>query len=166
MNQTHIHLVLNHFPIVGSLIGTLLLLWGLISRNFQLQKTASVILLVMSVLAIPVFLTGEAAEHTVENIAGISNAAVEAHEDSAKISIWFMVASGFAALMALVMYWRKNLVFKTLFAATFFISIASFGAIAWTGYTGGQVRHTELATNASTAGEVNAIESDKKTDDD
>ncbi|RYG28276.1 MAG: hypothetical protein EOO01_40005 [Chitinophagaceae bacterium] len=157
MSQTHIHLILNHFPIVGSLIGTLLLLWGLISKNIQLQKAASIVLVIMSVLAIPVFLTGEAAEETVENIAGVSEALIESHEDSAKISIWFMVASGITGLFALFMYWRKNLIYKHLFAATFFVSILAFGTIAWTGYTGGQIRHTELGT-ATTGGGTDAME--------
>ena len=70
MDSTHIHLVLTHFPIVGILLGIAILASGLIIKNKVLKNTAFVTFILMAIVAIPVFLTGEAAEETVEKIIG------------------------------------------------------------------------------------------------
>ena len=54
MNQTHIHLLLNHFPIIGTLIGSCLLLWGIIKKNGHTKSIAAFLLAVMALIAIPV----------------------------------------------------------------------------------------------------------------
>ena len=38
MDATHIHLVLTHFPIVGTLIGIGVLIYGQIIRDSNIQK--------------------------------------------------------------------------------------------------------------------------------
>ena len=145
MNPTHIHLVLNHFPIVGGIIGFLILTWSTISKNVALQKVAATVLVFMAVLAIPVFLTGEPAEHAVERLPGISESLIEAHEDAAKISFWLMMLTGVVALLALFMKTKNRDLSKNLLLATLFVSMVSTGAMAYTGYTGGKIRHTEIS---------------------
>lgn len=38
MDLTHLHLMINHFPIIGTLIGTLLMAYALFSKQAHLQK--------------------------------------------------------------------------------------------------------------------------------
>ncbi len=147
MNSTHIHMLLNHFPIIGTIIGSTLLLWGIIKNQQNLKTTSAALLAIMAAIAIPVFLTGEPAEETVEKINGVSETMIELHEDAAKIAIWIMEITGLLALIS-IFFSRKNYrVAKTLFVSTLLFSILSFAAMARTGYYGGQIRHTELSPN-------------------
>ncbi|MBL0274197.1 MAG: hypothetical protein IPQ06_14300 [Chitinophagaceae bacterium] len=149
MNATHFHLLLNHFPVVGTLIGSLLLLWGIIRKQNTIKSVAAVILAVMAALAIPVFLTGEPAEESVEDLPGVSEALIGLHEDAATIAIWLMGVTGMASLVALIAAWKKNKAANLLFVITFFLSAVCFAAMARTGYYGGQIRHTEIRNDGT-----------------
>ena len=67
MDQTHVHLVLTHFPIVGTIIGIGIMAYGVLAKNDAIKKTALIIFILMALLTIPVFLTGEAAEEIETN---------------------------------------------------------------------------------------------------
>lgn len=155
MNQTHIHLLLNHFPIIGTLIGSCLLLWGIIKKNENIKSISAVLLACMALVAIPVFLTGEPAEESVEHIGGISEQVIELHEEAAEIAIWLMGITGLVSLAALLMSFRKAKQAGTVFILAFILSAVSFASMARTGYLGGQIRHTEISNVAGNGGQVN-----------
>ena len=110
----------------------------------------------MALLAIPVFLTGEPAEESVEGLAGVSEALIEQHEEAAERAIWLMEALGVLALAALALGWRKSTLTNTLILLSFILSLATFGAMASAGYLGGQIRHTEIRSGATAAGNEQA----------
>ena len=150
MNQTHIHLLLNHFPIIGTLIGSCLLLWGIIKKNGHTKSIAAFLLAVMALIAIPVFLTGAPAEESVEGIAGISENMISLHEEAAEIAIWLMGITGIISLAALFMAWKKHKQANNVFLVAFIFSAVCFASMARTGYLGGQIRHTEISNPANT----------------
>lgn len=173
MNGTHIHLLLNHFPIIGALIGTILLLWGIIRKQENIRSAGAVIIVIMTLLAIPVFLTGETAEETVEGIAGISETMLEEHEDAGKLAFWIMIVTGIAAFSALIIARSRRQLAGTFYTVVLLISLVSFGFMARAGYLGGQIRHTELSDTAllNTGGgenneEENKAGKDKEKEDD
>ena len=51
------------FPIIGTLIGSTLLLWGILRREQQLKSAGAFILVAMAAISFPVYLTGEPAEN-------------------------------------------------------------------------------------------------------
>ena len=85
MDSTHLHLILNHFPIIGSVIAVFILMYGTYKNYIPLQKVALVLIVVLSIIAIPVFLTGEPAEASVENLPGVSELVIEEHEEAAEL---------------------------------------------------------------------------------
>ncbi len=87
MDATHFHLVSTHFPIVGTIIGIGILAYGNYSNNDSIQKVALITFIAMAILTIPVFLTGEEAEETVEHISGVSETIIEEHEELAEKAI-------------------------------------------------------------------------------
>jgi uncharacterized membrane protein len=167
MNTTHIHLLLNHFPIIGTLIGSSLLLWGIIRKQDSTKSIAAAVLVVMALIAIPVFLTGEPAEESVEKLAGVSENAISLHEEAAEIAIWLMGITGIVSLAALLVAWQKRKMINSFFVFAFVLSAICFAAMARTGYLGGQIRHTEIQ-NGNTSGEQvdNEKEKEKKEDKD
>jgi uncharacterized membrane protein len=178
MNATHIHLLLNHFPIIGTLIGSALLIWGFIRKQDNIKIAACIIIVIMALMAIPVFLTGEPAEDAVENLPGIAENIIEEHEEAAQFAIWILGFTGLMALVSLIGYKMKHKLVRTAFTLTLILSVLGFAAMARTGYTGGQVRHTELRSNTGTGDSVSGEQEagsneqrknekqDKKDDDD
>lgn len=149
MNATYIHLLLNHFPIIGSLIGSALLFWGIVRKQQAVQSAALIMIILMAALAIPVFLTGEPAEESVEKLPGVSESMMELHEEAAKIAMILLSITGLLAFISLLAYSIKSRYYKFLLYVTFSASIIAAAAMARTGYYGGRIRHSEIVTNGS-----------------
>ncbi len=149
MDSTHLHLILNHFPIIGTLIGTGVMVFAYLYHAEPTKKAALWIWVVMAVIAIPVFLTGEPAEETVEGLAGVSETMIEQHEEAAQIAIWLMEALGVFSLVALFAGFRYEVFTKTMTSIALVLSLITFGMMARTGYLGGQIRHTEIRKGQS-----------------
>lgn len=150
MNSAHIHLLLNHIPILGSAFGILLLIYGIFAKNRSLVNAAFVTFVITALFAIPVFLTGEHAEESVENIAGVSETIIETHEESAELALWVMEALGILSLITLFLQKAEHSLAKTFTTISLLLSLITFGLMAKVGYEGGKIRHTELnSTNVS-----------------
>ena len=147
MNQTHIHLLVTHLPIFGSLLGGIVLAYGLWTKSNQTKNAAYILLIFSSIGAGIGYLTGEAAEETVENIAGVSETVVEEHEEFALIALVSLIVLGVASIVGLFLTSRKSSSIRSVALVILFISLISFGLVAWTGYLGGQIRHTEISSN-------------------
>jgi uncharacterized membrane protein len=150
MNTAHLHLLLNHFPVIGTLMGSGLLLWGILKKQDNIKSAAAVLLALMAIIAIPVYLTGEPAEEAVEKLPGVSEAMTELHEEAATLAIWLMEITGAVSLIAFALALQKRKAAYTVFITAFILSAVCFAAMARTGYYGGQIRHTEIQSGAAT----------------
>ena len=156
MDATHIHLVLTHFPIIGVLIGVGILAYGLISKKDAINKVALVIIILMSLITIPVFLTGGEAEEAIENIGGVSENMIEEHEELAEVAIWLMGILGLLSLVSLFTLIKKLSFAKIITILAFVMALATLGVFAQVGNLGGQIRHTEIRNGNNTVqGEQN-----------
>ena len=152
MNLPHIHLMLNHVPVLGTLFGLVLLAWGIMRRNGALQRAALLTFTVVALVAIPVYLTGEPAEEAVEHLAGTVDSAIDPHEDAALISFIAMELLGGLALGALLLSrtrFNPALVVRGALA----VAIITGGLMAWTANLGGRIRHGEVGAGAGQSGE-------------
>ncbi|MEI7586283.1 hypothetical protein [Runella sp.] len=160
INQTHLHLLITHLPIFGSLFGGLVLAYGLWTKSDQTKTAAYILFIISSIGAGIAYLTGEAAEETVENIQGVVESTIKQHEDFALISLIALIALGVFALIGLFLTVKKSPLTRPVAIITFLISLVSFGLIARTGYLGGQIRHTEISSNPTNPTENSERESD------
>lgn len=144
MNQTHIHLLITHLPIFGSILGGLVLAHGLWSRSNQTKIAAYNLLIISSIGAGIAYLTGEGAEESVENLPGVVEATIEQHEEFALFALISLIVLGFVSILGLFLTLRKSPLTGITAISILFISLISFGMAARTGYMGGQIRHTEL----------------------
>lgn len=144
MNATHFHLLLNHFPIIGTLIGTIILVYGFITKELKIKILSAYIIAAMSLLAVPVYLTGEPAEETVEHLNGVSEINLELHEEAAEFAFILMSVTGILAIISIIITYKLPAqIHKTFFVLIIFSSF-SFATMARVGYLGGKIRHTEL----------------------
>lgn len=148
MNLAHVHMILNHIPVIGIPVGLTFLAFGLFKNNGATQRFSLLVLTGIAVFAIPIFFTGEPAEHIVEHLPGVAQSSIEAHEDAAIYSLVLALVTGAIALLAL--FFQRDL--KQARTANFCVLFAGIAAAASLGYTanlGGQIRHTELRPGAT-----------------
>jgi uncharacterized membrane protein len=157
MNATHFHLLLNHFPIIGTLIGTIILVYGFITKELKIKILSAYVIAAMALVAVPVYLTGEPAEETVEHISGISETSIELHEEAAEFAIVMMSITGFLALISIVVSKIKPALTLRVCYVLLLFSTISFAAMARVGYLGGKIRHTELNDNISKTAPSNSV---------
>jgi uncharacterized membrane protein len=150
MNWPHIHLILNHVPVLGTLFGLVLLVWGLVRRNDALQRAGLLTFTVVALIAIPVYLTGKPAEEAVEHLAGTAESAIEPHENAALFSFTAMELLGALALGALLLS-RTRFNPALVVRGALVVAFITGGLMAWTANLGGRIRHSEVGT--SRAGE-------------
>lgn len=166
MNATHLHLILTHFPIVGTIIGMIILAYGQFAKNDAIKKVALVIFVFMSILTIPVFLTGSSAEETVENLPGVSEQLIESHEELAEAAIWLMGFLGVLSIINIFAILKDWSFAKLISLITLVVSLGTFGLLAKVGNEGGKIRHSEIRTTNTdnNNGVFNNVE--EKDDDD
>lgn len=168
MDATHMHLALTHFPIVGTFLGILILAYGQFFKKDDIKKVALVTFVLMSILTIPVFLTGSEAEETVENLAGVSEQLIENHEELAEKAIWLMGLLGILSIFNFIAILKKWSFVKIISLITLVVSLGTFVLFAKVGNEGGKIRHTEIRTGAVNIenGSFNVGERDNDGDDD
>lgn len=149
MNAAHIHLVINHIPVIGTIIAFLLMLLALITSNNTLKKTAGFLFVIFAIATIPVYLTGEPAEEVVEGIAGVSEGIIENHERWAGFALAGMGLLG-AASLGTFAWLKKDRVMPAWYAgALLAIALIPIGLIGYTASLGGEIRHTEIRSSAA-----------------
>jgi hypothetical protein len=134
MNAAHFHLLVNHLPIFGAFLSLPLLLIAWWRRE---EKGV--------LLAAVVIISGDGAASIVTGIPTVSMKAMSEHEARADIATIIIVVAAILAVFLLCRYWKKpeaprNWVFIALLVA---MTVTS-AAMAWTGYKGGQIRHSEV----------------------
>lgn len=143
MSITHLHLMLNHVPVVGLFIGILLLAYARFRRSDELIRLALGFFVLLGAVAVGVFLTGEPAEEAIEHLPGFSKAVVERHEEAALAATVALSCIAALALAALVWFRRRAL--PAWFAtASLVLAVVTSIPIANAANLGGQIRHTEI----------------------
>jgi len=167
MNAAHWHLLLNHLPIIGSIIGMGIFVAGFIfNNNAVVKRTALGVFIFSALITIPAFLTGEGAEEAVENLPGVMESIIEEHEELGKIFLLVMSTLGVISLLTFFADMRKLKASKTLYILVFLVGTVSIYFGATTGVSGGKVRHTEIRDNQviSEQGEVDEAEETEEKD--
>jgi hypothetical protein len=77
MNGAYAHLILNHFPILGTLFGLVLLAAALIRKSDELQRGALMTFAVVGALSLPAYFSGEGAEEILADCPGVPTEAIE-----------------------------------------------------------------------------------------
>lgn len=148
MSQVHLHLLITHLPVFGSILGALVLVYGFWFKSNHTKNAAYFIFIISAIGAGIAYFTGEGAEEAVENVQGVSENMIKLHEDSAMYALISLIALGVMSVVALVVSRIKTSFIKSTSIFVLIISLVSFGLVARTGYLGGQIRHTEIANGA------------------
>ena len=100
MNDAHLHLVVNHFPIIGTILALGTLVAGILLKNNSVKNTAYGLFIVAAVFAAFSMATGEGAEEMVEDMPSIGKRIIHEHEEIAeKFAIVLYLLGGISILL-------------------------------------------------------------------
>jgi len=146
VNAAYAHLVLNHFPILGTLFGLILLAAALIRKSDELTRAALVTFIVVGAISLPAYFSGEGAEEVLEGYPGVSAEALEVIEGHEEAAVWAMVLIEIVAVLAifgLVGARKSGAVSRKVAMACLVLSILSMAAVTRTAQSGRDIRHPE-----------------------
>lgn len=166
MDQTHLHLVITHLPVFGSILGAFVLLYGMWQKSDQTVMAAYYLFVLSAIGAVIAYLTGEAAEETVEQLQGIAETAIEGHEHFAVNALAGLIVLGAVSTGGIIFTLKRQAVSKAYASIVLLISLVAFGLTARTAYLGGQIRHIEIAGSAGQQGNGTAGDAEQDDGDD
>ena len=141
MNYAHLHLLLNHIPVIGSIIAIGLFLMSFFGKNEDLRRSSYILFATVALFTIPTFMTGFAAVGMVKG-PGVDDL-IRRHQGSALLSIWFMMILGTLALIGLWQSQTTKHPPRWNVIAVLIFSLLTVGLISRTSNTGGDIRHPE-----------------------
>ena len=147
MNDAHLHLVLNHLPIILPLLGLLIMIGGLLFKSEIVKRTAYLVFILGAIMAIPAFATGEGAEEVIENLAGIDENYIKTHEEIAEtFAILCYVLGGISLLGLWANFYKKSFATGIVYVTILLCFITLYFA-KQTAASGGEIRHIEIREN-------------------
>ena len=146
MNSVHLHLLLNHVPVIGAVIGVGLLAVALLRRSSDLGKTAMVLFAILAATSVVVFVSGEPAEELVEKLPGFSEALTERHEEMAQVAMIAMIVVGVFSVIGLIVFWKRALA-RWVMPVALVLSMVATGIMGYAANLGGMILHTEIRSS-------------------
>jgi len=144
INGAHLHLMINHFPVVGIIFIMLLFLYGLAKGSEEIKKVSLGAFVLLALMTMPVYLTGGGAETVVKNLPGVTEAFVGRHEEMAGLSLVLIEVLGIACCAGLIFFRRSATIPKWFIALVLVLSFSASAVVGLTANLGGQIRHTEI----------------------
>lgn len=144
MSAEHVHLMFNHFPLIGFIFSFLILILGFVRSNESVIRVGFLIILVSGLLTVPTYLSGEEAEHKVEELPTASKEWLEEHEAAAWYAIWAIGFTSVAATAGLYLSNKKGKTPKPVLLGVMLLNLFSLTVIARTNYLGGPITHSEI----------------------
>src|SRR5215813_9413990 len=150
MNLAELHLLLNHWPIIGSMIALAMFLVSIVGKRDELKQASLALFALIALLAIPTFMSGFAAQEALKESTDVSMDVVQSHEGAALLTFMSMEVAGAFSLFGL---WRFSRDVKNPFlsrpglmnvSAVLLFAVVTTGLMAIAGNTGGDIRHPEI----------------------
>jgi hypothetical protein len=143
VNFPHLHLLVNHVPILGAVFALLLVLWAMRRGSRELTRLSLWVALAAGLSAWPAYFTGDEAHEQVEDYPGFDHDTTHEHEEAAELALVVMLVTAGASAVALFLGrggrtepgWARGAVLLGLVAST-----ATVVRAAW---EGGEIRHEE-----------------------
>jgi uncharacterized membrane protein len=144
----HLHLLLNHFPTVGMIVGFGVFLLALMKKSEDLKRGGLAVLFLIALLSLPTYMSGYSAQKSVRRMPGVSQGVIDLHQRSALMALIFMEATGVAAWYALWSSRRRTSSGPRYTAAVLLLSVVTIGLMASAADVGGEIRHPEIVSGA------------------
>ena len=150
MTWAHIHLTVNHLPVVLVPVAITMLSAAWLRNSAELRKAGLMWLVVAAVAGGGAYLTGEPAEGVIEDLPGVSKPAIEDHEEAAMLAAVATGAAGVLALGVLVIGRGPLPAPGWMLAMTFMVALVAAALMVSTANLGGRISHPEIRGPSAT----------------
>lgn len=147
MNDAHLHLLVNHFPIIGTIFGLGILIAGIVFKNNTVKNVSYIIFIVAAIFAFIAMSTGEGAEELVEDMPNIGKQIIKEHEELAEKLAIVLYLLGAVSLFGLYTNIKKHSQAKLTSFLILVIAVVGVVLAKSVGTSGGEIRHTEIRAN-------------------
>lgn len=155
MEIAYLHLITNHIPIIGVPFALFILLIGLWRKNEALKQVSYLIFGILAIATVGVYFLGNGGEDFIEGLPGVSEAAIEEHEEFALFALLSVVFTGIVALFGFLRYGGLGFLFgkeaaegssapSWLGLVVLVLGLVSAAMLGYTGRLGGVIRHPEF----------------------
>jgi hypothetical protein len=146
----HLHLLLNHFPTVGMIVGLGLFLLALLKKSEDLKRGALAVFFAIALISLPTYMSGYSAQRSLRGVRTVSQDVISFHQRSALLALIFMEATGIVAWYGLWSSRTRASMGPRITAAAVLLSAVTIGLMASAANVGGEIRHPEILTDPKT----------------
>ena len=147
MTDAHYHLIVNHFPIIGTILGLGILIAGLVLKNNTVKNVSYALFIIAAVFAALSMWTGDGAEEMVEDMPNIGKQIIHEHEEMAEKLALVLYVLGVVSLLGLYTNIKNHSKAKLVSYLILVIALVSVFLAQQVGTSGGEIRHTEIRKN-------------------
>lgn len=161
MDSAHLHLILNHFPILGILFGALFLFVALWKKNDFMIVFSQIFFILIVLITIPAYWTGDDAGEIIKQLPGVNENLIDAHEDLGFIGFLLSIILGLLSFVNLIFLKKSKEIFTKFSYGILIFSIVVFGFMIYVGQTGGLIHHQELRGQTEQIQNIDNIDKNK-----
>jgi len=143
MDAANIHVIINHIPVFGMIFAAGLFLMGILSKNVTLKVYGYAAFIIISLISVPTFLTGESAAEKILDYPNVSKEYIEMHEDASKIALISILITGAISIPGVILIKKDLKLNKVLIWSAAIISMIAVILLIRTGYYAGSIRKPE-----------------------
>lgn len=147
MDAARVHLFLNYFPLIGTLLGIVMLVFGFWKRSDRVKRISLVVFFLTAVLAFAVYASGEVAGSGAGKLVGPVWTNIGTHKASALPAFAAIVSTGLFALIGLISMFRKSELARWNVLALLIFSLAALSLTARTTYLGARIHSIDAAVS-------------------
>jgi putative copper export protein len=150
MNWAHLHVALNHIPVLGTLLVFALFCAAMLRRSDELKKVCLGAFVVLALVSVLIKFTGDYAFQSVAKADWIEESVVTAHDDAANQATTGMIVLGLLAASGLFLLRTVKSLPRWLMGTLFVAAFVAFLLMARAANLGGRIRHTEIRPQSGT----------------
>jgi len=158
MNDAHLHMVVNHFPIIGSILGLGVLIASLLFKNISYRNVAYGLFIVSAIFAAFSMGTGEGAEEIAENLPSVTDNIIHEHEEFAEKFAIILYLLGVISIVGIIADIKHHSKAKLVAFIAMVIAVVGVILAKSVGTSGGEIRHTEIREGAQNTSTENSSE--------
>ncbi len=148
MNPAHLHLLITHLPVLGTVFGLGVLLLGVLQGNQPLRRASFWIFVLAAIAAVPTYLSGRPASALLLKLMpGMVMDASDQHAEIAVIALVCSLLLGSVALAGLLIYRHGKRAPGWFTALAVLLALLTTSLMAWTAHLGGKIRHPEIVSS-------------------
>lgn len=148
MNESLVHALFNHIPVIGGVIGFVVVSFALLWGNAVLRRAGLIIYGCAMLFVVPSFLSGERAEHAVEELPGVTEESIELHEELAERVLWLGLSLGVYTLIICIPAIESDKRYRWLLVAWYAVALFLLVLITNVSHQGAKIRRPELREGA------------------